>query len=590
VTTENRDQPAFAWGIETLTFCGGDAVGLPRNALTILIGPNNSGKSTALANLFQQLTGESTSGRVVETSTHFAEGYYDDIRIWLDQNYGGTDDGAGHRVWQTVGGTLFSWSIEPVRNLPRRPTLHTVREIRPFVVHHLGVEQRLADQSASSIALFQRRPEAYIHVLQMNDNLLEQVSQEVREAFGEGIVINRAGGAEVWLHFGREPPRTHEADRVSESYVRALSDFPRLGEQGDGVRSFISCLLASECGAHKVLLIDEPEAFLHPPQIRRLGRLLARSAEQKERQIIVATHSSDFVQAALTASGRASVCRITRTGPRNHVIALAPDRLAELWKKPLLRSAAAIDGVFHLAVVVCEADSDSRFYEAILRRLGERKRVTTARDLYFIQGGGKGELSTLARVYRELEVPVAAIADLDMLRNEGEFKKLFTMLGGDFETWRSIYTSTVSALADLGARLPLEEFLASTRATLQNVQTKGIISTDDRRKLTELVEDTATWSQAKRYGIFKLRGGSLTGAKRLWRECSRLGLFLVPVGVLEGWWLEGPASDKTEWFHQAIERVATEPDSFHRAEMFVAEVARFLGMNVTLDTTNLLEN
>jgi len=45
-----------------------------------------------------------------------------------------------------------------------------------------------------------------------------------------------------------------------------------------------------------ITLLDEPEAFLHPPQMRRLSETL--SSEVKG-QLIVATHSSDILRGFL---------------------------------------------------------------------------------------------------------------------------------------------------------------------------------------------------------------------------------------------------------------------------------------------------
>jgi predicted ATPase len=41
------------------------------------------------------------------------------------------------------------------------------------------------------------------------------------------------------------------------------------------MRSFVGVLLNAFISKHSVLLIDEPEAFLHPPQARLLAQLFA---------------------------------------------------------------------------------------------------------------------------------------------------------------------------------------------------------------------------------------------------------------------------------------------------------------------------
>jgi len=44
---------------------------------------------------------------------------------------------------------------------------------------------------------------------------------------------------------------------------------PLVGDQGDGVRSFVGLLLDTMVSM-PIVLIDEPEVFLHPPHARLL--------------------------------------------------------------------------------------------------------------------------------------------------------------------------------------------------------------------------------------------------------------------------------------------------------------------------------
>lgn len=59
-----------------------------------------------------------------------------------------------------------------------------------------------------------------------------------------------------------------------------------------GLRSFVGVLLNAFVSYQSILFIDEPEAFLHPPQARLLGKMLAKDLPP-ERQLFLATHSAD---------------------------------------------------------------------------------------------------------------------------------------------------------------------------------------------------------------------------------------------------------------------------------------------------------
>jgi energy-coupling factor transporter ATP-binding protein EcfA2 len=576
-----ESQNGFQWGIQSIEFSGGERVGIETASVTALIGPNNSGKSRALREILGVMTNQGANRVVVRDIDCFRHGTLEGLNSWLSEHYiQRTID--EQKLWTTIGIHMGEPHVaESWKQGNFMPPLY------PYLLRLLDAESRLnVSRPVETIDLYRQPQGAYIHVLQMDEPLLQRVSQEVRDAFGVGLVINWGSGKQVGLHVGPEPERTREQDRVSEAYLRAVNRLPRLETEGDGIRSFVGTLLASECGAHLVLLIDEPEAFLHPPQARRLGAALAKSAVRLGRQIILATHSSDIIQGALGASKRVSICRITREDTVNHVAMLKSEDLKGLLEKPQLRSSAAIDGVFHEGVVVCEGDADCRFYEAILRRLEAQRGVGGPVDLYFVHGGGKGELATFARAYRGLSVRVAVIADLDLMRNRAEFEKLIGVLGGDFETLRSDYISTCSALAALPPQITARAATARLRELATEIELQTSVTTEHRKALDELIREAADWSQAKRYGIYKLKGGARAAGERLLNQCADLGLFLVPFGELESWWRAGPA-EKNEWFLQAIEEIATNGESFHKASLFVAKVCQNLGRPVSVDTAKL---
>ncbi len=338
--------------------------------------------------------------------------------------------------------------------------------------HKLDTESRLIlGKPQSSIAFPHSLPEQYIHLLQVNENMRSEISKEVRIAFNKDLIIHWAGGAQVWFHVGDEPIRDTTQDRVSGQYLEELMKLPRLESEGDGIRSFVGILLACMCGGQPLFLVDEPEAFLHPPQIRRIAGILAKNAEAVGRQVIIATHSGDVVRGALESSDRVSICRMTRAGNLNYVCKLGSNDIKELLSKPLLRSATAIEGVFHEGVVVCEGDADCRIYEALAKRLESNEVLPSPVDFHFIHGGGKGALATLATVYMKLRVPVVVIADLDLLRNKEEFKNALCSLGGDFSAIEGLYNSIVSALSAVPPIVSLDDFLEASERILGELRT-----------------------------------------------------------------------------------------------------------------------
>ena len=566
----------FRWGISSITFSGGQELALDFGSVLILIGPNNGGKSRALRDIEAFFSSPDSVRPVIPSVMVAREGTAELFLQWMEGHYPSRLDPQNQRHFRTKGGDLTANGVDKAwqRGEP-------LIAAHAFLVHRLGTEQRLTiTNRVPSIDPYRGQPEAYVHVLQANDDFRQKACEEVRNAFGVELIVNWGAGSQVGFHVGEEPEHGPDRDRVSEPYLRELNMLPPLDSEGDGIRSFVGGLLAALCGAHPVLMIDEPEAFLHPPQARRLSAALARTAKELGRQLIIVTHSADVIRGALEASQKVSVCRITREttldGDVNHASLLESEQLATLWAKPLLRSSAAFDGLFHEGVVVCEADADCRFYEAILRRMETQGRIDRAADLYFVHGGGKGQLATLARAYRSLNTRTAIVADLDLLRDRDQIAAVLDALGADPSEMSGVFNGVHSALS---ARPPVTsrgDFFSGMRAILDQAQERNELSGEDRRELQRLLEETADWSEAKRYGINKLRGGALRDAQKLLDEWGNIGLFLVPAGELECWWPEGPAL-KNEWFLAAIKKVIEDEKSLKEATDFMARVCRWFG-------------
>jgi len=283
---------------------------------------------------------------------------------------------------------------------------------------------------------------------------------------------------------------------------------------------------------------------------------LARTAATQGRQIIVATHSSDVVQGALDEGVDVSVARVSRDKDSTSVSLLDSGELRALWRHPLLSSASAIDGLFHRGVVVSESDSDSRVYDAGTRQLERRRLLVESPDLYYVQGGGKGELGTLAEAYYKLHVPVAVIADLDLLRESGLVDRVLRALGQDPAHTRGLYGAVAKALADGGGLLTAAEVARQLSETSTRIAQSDRVTTADRGEVEDLVSQALPWARAKCDGIGMLSGDDATKAKELLATWAAVGLHLVPSGELESLWTGRGRRDKRAWSRAALEHLA----------------------------------
>jgi hypothetical protein len=133
----------------------------------------------------------------------------------------------------------------------------------------------------------------------------------------------------------------------------------------------------------------------------------------------------------------------------------------------------------------------------------------------------------------------------------------------------------VNALSALPPIKPVEVFLRESREILADVEQTRAVSSSHRRQLDELIRYSGDWSEAKKYGVMKLRGGAHAACTALLAECKKIGLFLVPCGELEGWWIGGPGT-KSEWILAALEKLSNDPTEFSEAAKFVKEISSYL--------------
>ena len=579
--------PAFMsslYRIEKIDFSGGETIGLEAAGLLILVGPNNSGKSRLLRDVETLWNGRAApeSVRVASSMSVAHNGDWAEVDSWLREHYSVKALENGRISYSGIGAQtqLSHASLGSMNHWFRMDAF------KGFVISRLDTESRLRlSNPPERIDPFNDKPQHFNHVMQANDLVYERVREEVKAAFDLDLVIDFAGGRQVALYVGDEPDLQAGWDRVHPGYARAIRDqMDPLQEAGDGVRSYVVTLASALSESQPVLLVDEPEAFLHPPQARRIGKLLGELATSRNRQIIAATHSSDLVRGALSSGGRVEVLRIDpeRSGlgqSVNHANLLGYGDLLALWEKPILKSSHAIDGVFHRGAVVCEADSDARFYESILLRMEENGLLGRPADLHFVQGGGKGELPTLARSYSRLQVPVAVIADFDILRSEADVTRVVEALGHDFSAFEHDFRVASSALAEQAPLQSESEALNAVEARISQIRSRGAegsITGADRRAISAALNDAQQWSEAKRYGVRRLRGEQRQAGDRLLDNLASIGLFVVRNGELESWDESLPSEQKDVWIREALEKVESDPSSFYKSVSFMKSIASFL--------------
>ena len=281
-----------------------------------------------------------------------------------------------------------------------------------------------------------------------------------------------------------------------------------------------------------MVLIDEPEAFLHPPQVRRLAEVVTRETSE-DSQIIIATHSDEMVRGLLDASGdRVVVARLIRRGDKNEVSVLPTDRLVDLWTDPTLRTSDVLSALFHDVSLLCEGESDARFYRALLDATRGEQRDA---DHRFYSFGGKDRIPAVVKALRPLDVPLVVIVDIDVLSDKGKFAALFEAVGGNYSLVESDHKAVVAAVQSRKGQITAEELARELRGVANRLNGQAEVPKAIRDELSRLSRQGSNWNRLKEDGSIGLvHAEAIKAYDRVFEASSDLGLLIVSEGELEG--------------------------------------------------------
>jgi predicted ATPase len=553
--------------ISSITFSDNTRLEFSPVDVVVFVGPNNSGKSAALREIAQQLgdtqklivtlgatvNASGTSARVeeviasrsklVEPSFPSYQGYRFNIPAQLVR-----------RAWET----------ERDRKI-----------LAPFFCLHIGTETRIIDSDpASNVSLLDDALSHPIHLLQTNEDVETKISRYFRRAFGADLIVYRGGGNKVPLFVGQRPEPEAGEDRVSSSYLRRLRETTvPLKAQGDGMRSFASVILNMLSFDYpSTMLLDEPEAFLHPPQARLLGEFVAKERSENC-QLFISTHSPDVLYGLLNGSPKnLRIIRIERHGQVNRVSELGKQRTSEIANDPILKYTPVFQGIFHQHVFICESDADCLFYSSILDLPSVRGE--TQPDALFIHAGGKHRVARLSTALRALNVPVSIIVDMDALNEENTIRQMFESLGGSWATVRPHWISIKTAIEEHKPWLNTLEIKNEIQKELADLPTNGEFPRIVRQRIEKLFRKASPWDTIKHGGRSNIPSGQATQRYNEIDKAFRgVGLWLTPEGELEGFCRSIEAVHGPAWVQRVLEmKDLTQDAELSGAREFVREI------------------
>jgi energy-coupling factor transporter ATP-binding protein EcfA2 len=511
--------------IDTLRLLAGRTPGtgpqvLELKPLTVIVGPNNSGKSVLLREAFALATSQGSERLIVDQATYLtrsrsaAERFVDSL--------GGTLPNGSIRARNPIPWSTFDreqaieFAMAPVASGENAVYMNNVIGPKALQLDGSGRLSLVNAQNLGNLAA----PESMFARLLQEDTKRALLSKIVFEALGEYCVLDASTeGAQIVLRMSSEAPDSNLEKRLLENFAKLRSLEP-IERRSDGVKAFVGVLLQVITGEPEFLAIDEPEAFLHPGLAHRLGGHLARLLGPDQR-VLAATHSSQFLMGCVQSGAAVTIVRLTYERGEATARVLAADEISQMMLDPLLRSARTLEGIFYDGVVVAEADADRSFYDEIYTRSCAAGSDLSNPSILFLNAQNKQTLHRLVAPLRRLGIPAVAAIDFDFLSDGGP-------------DWKHLLcAASVSAIE--------RKSLSQARALIADVYRKASV-------------------EMKTVGITHLQGGDRDAANYVLTRLAQHGIFVVPNGALESWLPNlGVTGPKERWITRMFERMGATP-------------------------------
>lgn len=510
----------------TLKFTEQPDIDLPASGAIIFVGPNSSGKSLVLKEIEEafrhnqlpanlkilrdfELAWPTLSGAITEVKdlsqritqpAHYTEGTY---------KIGGFTPAHGFQEIQV--------SNDHIRHfLAQKDKFWWASNILRWKVIRLDGRSRFALTDDVSAGDLQMTSTNSLSHLFSNDEDRTKVQKVVLEAFGLYFVIDPTKLGTLRIRLSRVAPPLDE--QSLNSAARSFhSSALHIKEASDGVQAFTGIVTTLLSGTYKVILIDEPEAFLHPPLARKLGKELATIASETDGALLASTHSSDFLLGCLHASKKVHVVRLEYSDGKSTARMVDPTELEEFLGRPLMRSSNVVSALFYDGVVVTESDNDRVFYSEIYYRL--TKEDSSLPSILFVNAQNKQTAKDIVGPLRKFGVPSAAFLDIDFIKEGGK-------------TWTDWLTAIRVPPAMHGG-------LAANRASIKAAFDKA-------------------GKDMKAGGVALLSESDAAAAEDFFDSLEAYGLFAVKNGELESWLPSlGVSGKKTDWTIAMLNRLGS---------------------------------
>lgn len=453
--------------IEIQNFRGINSLTIPLGKVTVLIGENNTGKSTVLAALQMVLSRGFASRRdgffndydfhlrderatpqtaePISIVLHIAEeieNEWPNAEVQYLQEIVSPDPLTGlNHIWLKASGRFDVLSGGYITECSFLNADGTAKVCKSLQCHanlakYLPVFFLSAIRDAANE--FGRRGQfwsGFLKSIQMSDEDRERVEEALGEVNERVIsanadlhtVVEQLGQAKDLVAISQDSPVVLEAvptkvfdltGRIQVSLKSNSGVKLPLSLHGEGTRSisvlmlfraFVATLLKKEKTyaeeATPLLLLEEPEAHLHPSAVRSLGRFICET----QHQIVLTSHSGDLIAKIPLES----ICRCYKVNGETKIGCVDVSQFSDVERRDIEYSLREDRGryLFSRCWLLVEGETDFHIFKHLMEHLNLSEDDINVSILEFSQRQGKGEF--FIKLAKMLGIEWFLVADKD---------------------------------------------------------------------------------------------------------------------------------------------------------------------------------
>ncbi len=554
--------------IESIEFSDGNTIEFNSDDIVLLVGANNVGKSRTLKDLQQDLIDYRTPKILVKNINYQAEGFSAEIvKSFFERNF--SKDSDNNYSVAIDNNHTYCFDKYCFENIDQN-----FRDFYKCLFSYLSTENRLnitkpikfnmsvdrgclnilskLEESTDAISIlnnflaFAFKKSIDVHQYYENDSIVKEYK------IGDNRVISDAINSN-----GREEKKI-------------IKDLEGLCNQGDGIRSAVAILSSLIVNEHSLFLVDEPETFLHPPQAKLIAKNIVNLSNDK--QCFIATHNIDFIKGIVEEnSSRVKIIKIDRKGNKNYFNLISNDSITEIANDKNLKYTNLLDGLFYNRLVLCENESDCKFYSAILENLDPINYQNTL----FCAVGGKEQFKKIIPLLRELSIQYFVIADIDLIDNKDSLKQLLNSCEIDcYENIREKHEEFLRRFIEkTNDQVKTQEEI---KREINNVFNQDkYLSTSAVKKIRDILKTVSCFKLLKKGGKNILpQGECISLFNDIKKYLNEHNIFILECGEIERF-VPDVSGHGNEWVERTFDKYSDIGNSvYNEAKSFITAVFR----------------